>query len=138
MKRFLLGILFFQVPFLCVAQEVLPCLMESVDTPTELREFGVGKGETILESTIGAVSNALGKMKKRLKTYSPSVQFTYETKAVSAEEGEQVEVETTFGQPNIICNEVQMPSHESYIVYVALSVAIPDSLQDDLNNRSNQ
>ncbi len=111
----------------CIAQEDIPCASLVADTETEMRELGVGRGESILEATTGAVSNALGRMKKRLKQTAPELTFTYETKGVSSEDGEQVEVETTLGQPNIICNEVQMPSEDSFIVYIVLSINISDS-----------
>ena len=108
----------------CFAQEEIPCANLVADTEAEMRELGVGRGETILEATTGAVSNALGRMKKRLKQTNPALVFTYETKAVSKEEGEQVEVETTLGQPNIICNEVQMPEESSFVVYIVLSINV--------------
>lgn len=107
-----------------IAQELIPCANFVAGTETEMHELGVGRGETILEATIGAVSNALGHMKKRLKQTNPELFFTYETKAVSTEEGEQVEVETTLGQPNIICNEVQMLEESSFVVYIVLSINV--------------
>ena len=116
----------------CIAQEDIPCASFVADTETEMHELGTGRGETILEATTGAVSNALGRMKKRLKQTNPELVFTYETKAVSTEEGEQVEVETTLGQPNIICNEVQMPEESSFVVYIVLSINVSNP-QDNTN-----
>lgn len=109
---------------LSFAQESLPCQAECVDTETEMREFGVGKGETILEATVGAVSNALGRIKKRIGQTYPDYEFTYITTSKSTNEGELVEVETTLGQPNIICNEVQQPESDYHIVYIALSIDV--------------
>ena len=125
MKRILLILVIIcEITF---AQEEIPCASLVADTETEMRELGVGRGETILEATTGAVSNALGRIKNRLKQTNQELVFTYETKALSTEGGEQVEIETTLGQPNIICNEVQMPTEDSFIVYLALSINLPDS-----------
>jgi hypothetical protein len=117
-----------------VTQDEIPCAGIAIDTDTEMRELGIGRGETILEATTGAVSNALGRMKKRIQQEFPHILFKYETKSVSTEDGEQVEIETTIGQPNIVCNEVQMPSEDNYVVYLALSVYLPDSIKNKAAN----
>lgn len=101
-----------------------PCRSECVDTETEMRESGIGRGETILEATLGAVSNALGRVKKRIEQTYPDSEFTYIATATSSPDGEQIEVETTLGQPNIICNEIHTLAEDSIVVYIALSIDI--------------
>ena len=134
MKRVLLFLLLLPIAQWGLTQDEIPCAGLVVDTDTELRELGIGHGETILEATTGAVSNALGRLKKRILQELPHMLFKYETKSVSTDEGEQVEIETTIGQPNIICNEVQMPSEDNFVVYLALSVYLPDSIRNNTYN----
>lgn len=130
MKQYILILSFLMAPSLCFTQEILPCVEESFDTEKEMREIGVGKGETAFVATLNAVSYALSNIKTRLGKTHPKYQFIYETKGKSTLEVEQIEIETTLGQPNIICNEVLMPNKNKFIVYLVLSVTLPDSNND--------
>ena len=119
------------------AQETLPCVAESFDTEKEMREIGVGKGENAFAATLNAVSYALANIKTRIERTYPEYQFIYETAGTSTAEGEQIEIETTFGQPNIICNEVLMPESDRFIVYLVLEVSLPENHTENPNDKEN-
>lgn len=107
-------------------EEVLPCITESFDTNEEMREIGVGKGETSFSATLNAVSYSLSNIKTRLQKTYPDNNFIYSITTTSTSVGEQIEIETTIGQPNIVCNEVIMPETNRFIVYLVLSIQMPE------------
>lgn len=87
------------------AQEIEPC-PENV-SGTELREFGTGKGESAFEALTAAMNNAMKKIKVDVAERFPHKKIEYSVLSKSTSEGEEIELETTLGQPNICQQEIE-------------------------------
>ena len=84
------------------AQEILPCSEEK--SVSELRATGTGSGNTAFEALTNAVTNAMTQIKVNVSTLFPNKRFEYSVLSKYTAEGEEIELETTLGQPNI-CDE---------------------------------
>lgn len=110
------------------AQNERPCFADAYDTDTELREFGMGKGETAFEALNAAITNAMNKIKPRCLNLYPNRKFEYSVMAKSTSDGDEVELDTTIGRPAIICNEIVETTH--FTSYVVLSFEISGAQKD--------
>lgn len=122
MKQNLLIFLLMAIPIGMIAQSIVPCSSEANDTDREMRVLGVGAGETVYDATYSAVSDALQQVKTRLAETNPNVDFDYNITKGSSEQGEQLEIDTPLGQPNIVCNEIQQTKEGGFVVYLVLSI----------------
>lgn len=122
MKRNLLILLLIAMPIGMIAQPMVPCSSEAKDTEQEMRVLGVGAGETVYDATFSAVSDALQQIKTRLEEREPSVEFDYNITKSFSTQGEQLEIDTPLGQPNVVCNEIQQPDEGGFVVYLVLSM----------------
>lgn len=110
-------ILFVGGLFNTFAKDDMPCMTEAQDTDTSIRAYGAGKGETAFEALNAAVANAMSKLKPRCAKLFPDRKFEYSISAKSTADGEEIELDTTIGEPSIICNEIKEDSlFRSYIV----------------------
>lgn len=99
-----------------IAQEMAPCSEEQLST--EIRAKGVGYGETAFEALTNAVSNAMSKVKANVATMFPGKNFEYSFLSKSSSEGEQVELETTLGQPSICHEEIDCKETQCTVTIV--------------------
>ncbi len=88
-----------------IAQDIVPCIYEKLDT--ELREMGTGTGESAFEALTAAINNAMKKIKLNVATQFPEKKLEYSILSKSTTEGEEIELETTLGQPTICNQEIE-------------------------------
>ena len=87
------------------AQELAPC-SETVSS-AELRENGIGKGESAFEALTAAMNNAMKKIKANITKLFPDKKLEYSVLSKSTPDGEEIELETTLGQPNVCQQEIE-------------------------------
>ena len=116
-NRFFILFLVFVVVFAKIqAQDIAPCSDEQLST--EIRAIGIGHGETAFEALTNAVSNAMSKVKANMTTMFPGRNFEYSFLSKSSTEGEQVELETTLGQPSICHEEIDCKEAQCTVTIV--------------------
>lgn len=119
MKNKRLLILVFTCVAICanaIAQEITPCSDEPLNT--EIRATGTGQGETAFEALTNAVNNAMTKVKANVATMFPNKKIEYSFLSKSTADGEQVELETTIGQPSICQEEIDCKETQCTVTIV--------------------
>lgn len=87
------------------AQEITPCLEEMLST--EIRESGTGNGNSATEALVGAISAAMDKIRAVISVRFPNKQFEYSVVTKSTASGEEIELETALGEPNICDQNIE-------------------------------
>jgi len=109
------------------AQETVPC-PEDVSS-TELRGYGEGKGESAFEALTAAMNNAMKKIKADVKERFPDKKLEYSVLSKSTPDGEEIELETTLGQPNVCRQEIGcFDDGSNCTAYITLSFDITEWL----------
>lgn len=112
-----------------LAQEAAPC-PENV-LSTELRGHGEGKGESAFEALTAAMNNAMKKIKAEVAERFPDKKLEYSILSKSTSNGEEIELETTLGQPNVCRQEIGCFDDGSNCkAYITLSFDITEWLQE--------
>ena len=101
-RLFIVIFVLFVIVSKTISQNIAPCIEEKLDT--ELRETGTGTGESAFEALTAAMNNAMKKIKSNVAAQFPEKQLEYSILSKSTPEGEEIELETTLGQPTV-CNE---------------------------------
>lgn len=113
-----------------MAQDITPCADEKLNT--ELREIGTGTGESAFEALTAAMNNAMRKIKSNVAVQFPEKKLEYSIMSKSTPEGEEIELETTLGQPTICKQEIECQENgANCTVTVVLSFDIAEWLKDD-------
>jgi len=113
-----------------MAQDITPCADEKLNT--ELREIGTGTGESAFEALTAAMNNAMRKIKSNVAVQFPEKKLEYSIMSKSTPEGEEIELETTLGQPTICKQEIECQENgANCMVTVVLSFDIAEWLKDD-------
>lgn len=97
------------------AQDITPC---AEPLNTEIRATGIGHGETAFEALTNAVNKAMSKVKANVETMFPGKNFEYSFLSKSSSEGEQVELETTLGQPSICKEDIECEETQCTVTLV--------------------
>lgn len=107
MKKYIVALLFICATSIvsAYAQEITPCSEEQLST--ELREVGTGKGESAFEALTAAMNNAMKKIKSIVAVQFPTKKLEYSVLSKSTPEGEEIELETTLGQPTVCHEEIE-------------------------------
>lgn len=114
------------------AQNERPCFADAYDTDTELREFGMGKGETAFEALTAAMNNAMKKIKSNVAAQFPEKKLEYSILSKSTSDGEEIELETTLGQPSVCQQEIECQENgTNCTVIVVLSFDIAEWLKEN-------
>ena len=103
------------------AQESTPCQDVAHDTNIEVRELGTGKGETAFSALTEAVKDAMQKLRPRFKQLHPGRDFEYSL-TIDKSEG-NIELDTSIGRPEIVCNDVAEDSGQ-FKAYVVISFEV--------------
>lgn len=103
------------------AQEITPC---SEQLSTEIRKEGTGSGSNAFEALTNAVNNAMSNVKADITVMFPGKNFEYSILSKHTAEGEEIELETTLGQPNICHEEINCDSSENCKVTIVLNFDI--------------
>lgn len=114
---FLLALLF---PNNMYSQNTPQCYGQAHDTEAEMRELGIGKAATAFEALTYAVQDALRKIRPRFTSRYPSRSFEYTLTIDKAEES--IELDTSIGQPTIVCNDIQ--ASDSIVVNACVVLAV--------------
>lgn len=113
-----------------IAQDVAPCASEKLGT--ELRETGIGTGESAFEALTAAMNNAMKKIKSNVAAQFPEKKLEYSILSKSTPEGEEIELETTLGQPTVCNQEIECQENgTNCTVTVVLSFDIAEWLNDN-------
>lgn len=113
-----------------IAHDVPPCSDEKLNT--ELRETGIGTGESALEALTAAMNNAMKKIKSNVAAQFPEKKLEYSILSKSTPEGEEIELETTLGQPTVCNQEIECQENGvNCTVTVVLSFDIAEWLNDN-------
>lgn len=112
------------------AQEVKPCF--ETTSSTELRELGTGKGESAFEALTAAMNNAMRKIKADVEEQFPNKKFDYSVLSKSTSDGEEIELETTLGQPSVCQQEIECQENSTKCTAtIVLSFDIAEWLKDN-------
>lgn len=113
-----------------IAQDVLPCIDEIRNT--EFRETGKGIGESAFEALTAAMNNAMKKINSNVTAQFPEKKLEYSILSKSTPEGEEIELETTLGQPTICSQEIECQENgTNCTVIVVLSFDIEEWLNEN-------
>ena len=105
------------IGILC-AQDGLPCQTEVHDTNSEVRELGTGSAEAAFDALTEAVKDAMQKVRPKFMKLYPEIGFEYSLTIDKS--SENIELDTSIGQPAIICNEIVKTDRE-FTAYVVIS-----------------
>lgn len=120
--RIILLIVLMTLPLgMLYAQELTPCQDVAHDTDKEVRELGTGNGETAFGALTEAVKDAMQKLRPRFKQLYPERDFEYSL-TIDKSEG-NIELDTSIGRPEIVCNEVTEDSGQ-FKAYVVISFEV--------------
>lgn len=102
------------------SQNTPQCYEQAHDNETEMRELGIGKAATAFEALTCAVQDALRKIRPRFTSRYPSRSFEYTLTIDKADES--IELDTSIGQPTIVCNDIQ--ASDSIVVNACVVLAV--------------
>ena len=112
------------------AQDLIPCADEKLCT--ELRETGMGTGESAFEALTAAMNNAMKKIKSNVAAQFPEKKLEYSILSKSTPDGEEIELETTLGQPSVCQQEIECQENgTNCTVIVVLSFDIAEWLKEN-------
>ena len=112
------------------AQDITPCAGEKLNT--ELRETGTGAGESAFEALTAAMNNAMKKIKSDVAAQFPEKKLEYSILSKSTSDGEEIELETTLGQPTVCNQEIECQENgTNCTVTVVLSFDIAEWLKEN-------
>ncbi len=135
MLRTILLIMLVSLPFgMICAQELTPCQDVSHDTDTAIRELGTGAGDTAFGALTEAVKDAMQKLRPRYKQLYPGRDFEYSLTIDKSEEN--IELDTSIGRPEIVCNDVAEDSGQ-FNAYVVISFEINKADDATLSQENN-
>lgn len=120
-RTIVIGILAFASTGVLCAQEMKPCQFEAHDTETEMREFGTGTARTAFEALTSAIKDAMASIRPKFMKLYPDRGFEYSL-TVDKSEG-NIELDTSIGQPAIVCNEIE-ESEGQFTSYVVISFEV--------------
>ena len=120
--RIIALIMFILLPLgvLC-SQDLTPCQDVARDTDSEIRELGTGNEDTAFGALTAAVKDAIQKLRPRFKQMYPGRDFEYSL-TIDKSEG-NIELDTSIGRPEIVCNDVAGDSGQ-FKAYVVISFEV--------------
>lgn len=133
--RTILLIMLVSLPFgMICAKDSTPCNDVAHDTDTEIRELGIGIEVTAFGALIEAVKDAMLKLRPRFKQLYPGRDFEYSL-TIDKSEG-NIELDTSIGRPEIVCNDVTENSGQ-FNAYVVISFEVNKADKGTLSEENN-